>query len=254
VIGLGKTYAISGKGGVGKTTIAAMMVSHLQKTGTVLAIDADPNANLNELLGVPMGQTLGSLREGLLDDADNIPGGMSKVEYVKYQLQMALVEGDNFDFLAMGRQEGPGCYCYVNNLLRTFMDGLADKYGYVVMDNEAGMEHLSRRTTRNVDCLFVVSDATKIGISTATRIRKLAEEMSLNIKSYALVVNRVNESFNVADLGRHPFENVKTIPFDPAVERLAVQGAPLMSIPAGSRAFKAVGELLSSARTWQHPT
>ncbi len=251
---MGRTYAVSGKGGVGKTTIAAMMVAHLGKNGPVLAIDADPNANLNEALGIPLGQTLGGLRENMREDSDSIPGGMSKAEYVKYQLQLALVEGDKFDFLAMGRQEGPGCYCYVNNLLRTFMDGLADKYGYVIMDNEAGMEHLSRRTTRDVDCLFVVSDATKIGISTAARIRKLAEDMDLNIKSFALVVNRVSDSFNVANLGQHPFENVGTIPFDPAVERLALQGTPVTKIPGDSRAFRAVGELLNNARTWGRST
>ena len=245
------TYAISGKGGVGKTTLAAMMVTHLGRNSTVLAIDADPNANLNEALGISLGQTLGGLREDLREEPENIPGGMSKAEYIKYQLQLALVEGDRFDFLAMGRQEGAGCYCYVNNLLRTFMDSLADKYNYVVMDNEAGMEHLSRRTTRDIDCLFVVSDATKMGIATAARIYDLAEEMDLNIKSYALVVNRVGDSFNVADLGQLAFQNISTIPFDPIVDKLALQGTPVSKISADSRAFKAVDEMLKSARTWK---
>ena len=248
---MSKTFAISGKGGVGKTTITAMMVIQLGKAGTVLAIDADPNANLNEALGIPLNQTLGSLRENMREDSDNIPGGMTKTEYVKYQLQLALVEGDKFDFLAMGRQEGPGCYCYVNNLLRMFMDGLSEKYGYVVMDNEAGMEHLSRRTTRDVDCLFVVSDATKIGITTAARILKLAADMDLNIKSYALVVNRVGESFTPADLPQTPFEHVEFIPFDTAVERIALQGTPIAKIPPDSRAFRAVGQILNNAKTWQ---
>ena len=250
---MGRTYAISGKGGVGKTTIAAMMVTHLGKSGTVLAIDADPNANLNEALGVQLGQTLGGMRENMREESDDIPGGMSKTEYVRYQLQMALVEGDKFDFLAMGRQEGPGCYCYVNNLLRMFMDGLADKYGYVVMDNEAGMEHLSRRTTRDVDCLFVVSDATKIGITTATRIRKLAEEMDLNIKSYALIVNRVSDSFAQDAMPQTPFEHVTFVPYDMAVERIALQGTPVTKIPPDSLAFRAVGQILNDAKEWQKP-
>ncbi len=248
---MGMTYAVSGKGGVGKTTLAAMMVTQLGRNSTVLAIDADPNANLNEALGISLGQTLGGLRENMREEPENIPGGMSKAEYIKYQLQLALVEGDKFDFLAMGRQEGAGCYCYVNNLLRTFMDGLADKYNYVIMDNEAGMEHLSRRTTRDIDCLFVVSDATKIGISTAARIYKLAEDMDLNIKSYALVVNRVSDLFSTADLGQLAFRNVSTIPFDPVMEKLALQGTPVSKIPADSRAFKAVGEMLSNAKTWK---
>ena len=248
---LGKTYAVSGKGGVGKTTLAALMVTHLGRRGTVLAIDADPNATLNEALGIPLGQTLGGLREDMREDSDNIPGGMTKTEYVKYQLQLALVEGDRFDFLAMGRQEGPGCYCYVNNLLRTFMDGLADKYDHVVMDNEAGMEHLSRRTTRDVDRLFVVSDATRMGIITATRIVKLAEEMDLNIKSYALIVNRVGDSFAKTYLPQHPFENVEFVPNDAAIERLSLQGTPVAKAPADSKALKAVGQILDNASNWQ---
>ena len=244
---MGKTYAVSGKGGVGKTTLAALMVAHLQKNDTVLAIDADPNSNLNDALGIPLGQTLGGLREDLLQDANNIPGGMSKAEYVKYQLQIALVEGDRFDFLAMGRQEGPGCYCYVNNLLRTFLDGLADKYAYVVVDNEAGMEHLSRRTTRDIDCLFVVSDTSRTGLLTATRIKKLAEEMDLNVRSYVLVFNRVPDSYepDAEGLAGSAFEHVETLPFDPEIERLSLCGSPVLGIPSSSRAFRAVGEILS---------
>jgi len=243
---MGKTYAISGKGGVGKTTLAALIVAHLQKKDTVLAIDADPNSNLNELLGMPLGMTLGNLREDLLEDPENIPGGMSKTEYVRYQLQLALVEGENFDFLAMGRQEGPGCYCYVNNLLRTFMDSLADKYKYVVVDNEAGMEHLSRRTTKNIDCLFIVSDATRIGISTAAKIKKLAQDMKLNVRSYVLVLNRVEDSFTPEGetFAQSPFKHIKTLPYDPTIEKMSLNGTPLMKLPPDNKMFRAIGELL----------
>ncbi len=248
---MGKIFAVSGKGGVGKTTIAALMVGYLQKINSVLAIDADPNTNLDDALGITIDQTLGDLREGMVGKEENIPGGMSKAEYVQYQLQMALVEAESFDFLAMGRQEGPGCYCYVNNLLRIIMDGLGDKYSYVVVDNEAGMEHLSRRTTRDVDCLFIVSDASKIGLMTATRIHDLAEEMNLNVRMYTLILNRVDEKIvtDFEKIGRPTFNHVELVPYDPEIEKMSLQGKPAIKAPSNSVASKAVKEILDRVRT-----
>lgn len=190
--------AVAGKGGVGKTTFAALAIRHINRTTDepVLAVDADPNANLHAKLGVSIGRTIGDLREELLEKVEELPAGVSKQEHVEYQVRLALTEGDGFDLLTMGRQEGPGCYCYINNILRTFVDSLSDKYEYVVMDNEAGMEHLSRRTTRAVDVLFVVSDASKASLDAAMRIASLAREMDLKIGRMALVRNMATPDAN----------------------------------------------------------
>jgi len=153
------TIAITGKGGTGKTTFASLLVKHLStKSATVLAVDADPNSNLDARLGMHVEQTIGDLREDLLKE--HFPAGVAKSELIEYQIRLALVEGDTFDLIAMGRPEGPGCYCYINNVLRDVLDRLSVNYDYVVIDNEAGMEHLSRRTTRDVDVLFIMSDVT----------------------------------------------------------------------------------------------
>jgi CO dehydrogenase maturation factor len=183
-----KTLAVSGKGGVGKTTLSALLVKLLSKKKVVLAVDADPNTNLNIPLGVDVENTIGKLREDIIDDPEAIPDGMSKQEYIQYQLQMTIIEGSKFDLIAMGRQEGPGCYCYINNLLRVFMDSLAEKYPYVVIDNEAGMEHLSRRTTNDTDVLFIVSDATQTGVITAARVNGMTEELDLNTGKTVLIL------------------------------------------------------------------
>jgi len=185
------TVAVAGKGGVGKTTFAALSAMHLHEVSgeVVLAVDADPNHNLGAKLGTEPGRTLGDLREEMVARGEEPPPGMSKQEYIDYQIRLALKEGRGFDLLTMGRQEGPGCYCYVNNLLRTFLDSLAERYKYVVVDNEAGMEHLSRRTTRSTDVLFVVCDSSKASVEAARRISRLADEMHLKAPRKALVSN-----------------------------------------------------------------
>lgn len=187
------TVAVAGKGGVGKTTFSALAVRHLhESTGeVVLAVDADPNANLHAKLGTEHGRTIGDIREEMLKEADQLPAGVSKQEHVDYQIRLALTEGDGFDLLTMGRQEGAGCYCYVNNILRTFVDSLSERYKFIVIDNEAGMEHLSRRTTRRSDVLFIVADASKAALESAVRIAALAREMDLEIGRVALVRNMV---------------------------------------------------------------
>ena len=168
-----KTIAIAGKGGTGKTTFSALLAHWLSGFGTVLAVDADPASNLHMALGMPLEDTVGDIRENMLQDVKRgtFGPGMSKQDYLEWKINEALVEGQRIDLVAMGRPEGPGCYCAANNMLRTCLDQLQTSYDYVVIDNEAGMEHLSRQTTRDVDVLFLISDASLRGVSTAVRMQ-----------------------------------------------------------------------------------
>ena len=176
-----KTIAVAGKGGTGKTTVAALLIRYLvdNKKGSVLAIDADPSTNLNLALGVPLEETVGDIREETLQEVQggSSLSGMSKPDYLELRVNQAIVEEKGFDLLAMGRPEGPGCYCAANNMLRVCVDHLSKSYDYVVIDNEAGLEHLSRRTTRDVDLLLTVSDPTMRGIIAAGRAAKLIGEL-----------------------------------------------------------------------------
>jgi len=184
------TIAVSGKGGTGKTTFAGMIIRYLleKNRGPVLAVDADSNANLNEVLGIEVKSTIGEMRELMREE---VPTGMTKDVWFEYKVQEALTEAKGFDLLAMGRPEGAGCYCAANTLARKYIDLLTENYPYIVIDNEAGMEHFSRLTTRDVDLLFVLSDSSRRGIMTAARIRDLVRELKLNIKKDLLVLNRM---------------------------------------------------------------
>jgi CO dehydrogenase maturation factor len=238
---LTKIIGITGKGGVGKTTFSSLLIKTLieKKMGVILAVDADPNHNLNQKLGVEVENTIGSLREDIVKAVDNLPQSMSKHDYVEYQVRMALTETDDFDLLVMGRQEGPGCYCYINNILRSYVDTLSENYDFVIIDNEAGMEHLSRRTTKSMDVLFVISDASKIGIETAGRIRELAGEMELKIGKHVLVVNRASESAEnaVKDAASgQGFEDIFIIPGDEHIEAYNLEGKSMLDLPGDSRA------------------
>ena len=244
------TIGVTGKGGVGKTTFSALVIKAIieKKLGVVLAVDADPNSNLNQKLGVEIKNTIGSLREDIVKAADSLPQSMSKHDYVEYQIQMALTESENFDLLVMGRQEGPGCYCYINNILRTYVDTLSENYDFIVIDNEAGMEHLSRRTTRSMDVLFVVSDASKIGLETAERIRELAKAMELKIGKNVLVINRaIDEMKGIFphNLRKNGFDNVYRISDDDKVNIYNVQGKNLLSLPNDSKASNEVAALIT---------
>jgi CO dehydrogenase maturation factor len=184
------TIAVSGKGGTGKTTLAGMILRFLldQRKGPILAVDADSNANLHEVLGVEVRSTIGEARELMKKD---VPTGMTKDIWFEYKVQESLVESKGFDLIVMGRPEGPGCYCAANTLARKCIDLLTGNYRYIIIDNEAGMEHFSRLTTRDVDLLFVVSDPTRRGILTAARIRNLIHQLDLRILRDVLVINRV---------------------------------------------------------------
>ena len=189
------TVAVAGKGGTGKTTLAGFLINYLveKKLTPVLAVDADPNSNLNEVLGEDVETTLGDIREDVsIKNRDGkLPAGMSKTDYINYQLQQAVIEGKGFDLLVMGRPEGSGCYCFANGILREATDRLSDNYKLMIIDNEAGLEHLSRRTTKNVDIMFAVSECSKRGIEAAARVKQLIEELKLDVKDLYLIVNRV---------------------------------------------------------------
>ena len=198
------TIALAGKGGVGKTTIAGLVIKYLveNQSGAVLAIDADPSSNLNMVLGLDLEWTVGDIREDMLSQVktsltaggaamDTMPGGTSKREYLDYHIRSTMSEGDQFDLIAMGRSEGPGCYCAVNHNLREVIDAFSKNYRYVVIDNEAGMEHLSRRTTRDVDHLLIVSDPTLRGIIAAERIASFRRDFEIRINKVYLIINRV---------------------------------------------------------------
>lgn len=224
-----KTIAVAGKGGTGKTTVAALLAQWLTQYGTVLAVDADPSSNLHMALGMPLAGTVGDIREGMLREVQRGTfAGMSKQDYLEWKINEAVVEGQRLDLVAMGRPEGPGCYCAANNMLRGFLDRLQTQYDYVVMDNEAGMEHLSRQTTRDVDVLLLVSDPSLRGISTAARMQELIHELRTSVGRIALLVNRVGDG---------------TLP--PAVqEAIAAAGLPLLGIlpdHAPVREFDALG-------------
>ena len=230
---------ITGKGGVGKTTFSALLIKAIieKKLGVILAVDADPNHNLNQKLGLVVENTIGDLREDIVKSVDNLPPSMSKHDYVEYQVRMALTESTNFDLLVMGRQEGPGCYCYINNILRSYVDALADNYDFIIIDNEAGMEHLSRRTTKAMDALFVVSDPSKIGVETAARIKDLAKDMELKIGKHVLVLNRVVGDLPDSlkeDISKGGFDLVFILPNDDTIGRFNMEGKDMLSLPSDS--------------------
>jgi CO dehydrogenase maturation factor len=249
-----KTIAVAGKGGTGKTTISALIIDYLtrEKKGTVLAIDADPSTNLNLALGVPLYDTVGDVREETATavGGQRAMGGMSKWDYLDLRINEALTEEIAFDLLAMGRPEGPGCYCAANNILRTSVDRLSDAYDYVVIDNEAGLEHLSRRTTRDVDLLILVSDPSLRGLIAAARVAELIEELNTTVGGVYLVVNRVNGDALPEPLRKvieeHNLELAGLVPADPAVNELDGLGKPIVKLPQDSPARRSLEAILVS--------
>ncbi len=254
------TIALAGKGGVGKTTLAALIIKYLvqNQPGSVLAIDADPSSNLNMALGLELDWTVGDIREDMLGQVKEsllaggaamgaLNGGMSKHDYLDLKIRSSLSEGDQFDLIAMGRSEGPGCYCAVNHNLREVVDSISKNYRYVVIDNEAGMEHLSRRTTRDVQHLIVVSDPTRRGLVAAERIAGFRADMDIRIEHAYLVVNRVNgvlpdplkgfmDGIDLPLLG--------TIPANEEMAELEFSGKPIVDLGDESPIYQAVAEMM----------
>ena len=232
------SVAISGKGGTGKTTVAALLVRSLIAAGQVpvLAVDADPNANLHEALGVEIHETLGSLREEAF--TEQIPPGMNRTDYISLRFRKSLVESGGFDLIAMGRPEGTGCYCFANDLLTTSMQLLERDYRFMVIDNEAGMEHVARGTIGIPDLLLIVSDPGARGVRTAIRIRNLARSLGLEATPVMLVLNRW-KGITSNELPA-AFETSVAIPEDPAIEEADIRGSPVGSLPPHSPARLAV--------------
>jgi CO dehydrogenase maturation factor len=247
--------AFAGKGGTGKTTLSGFTIRYLmeKRRCPILAVDADANSNLNEVLGLKVHATVGALREESLEAvrAGERPGGMSVEELFDYQAQQCLVEAKGFDLIVMGRPEGPGCYCAANNIIRKYTDKLSEDYPYVVIDNEAGLEHLSRRTTHDVDLLLVVSDPTLRGIVTARRIMDLVKELHLKVANSALIINRRAKEPEEELKGIASRQGLHVAGFIPSDERIIeydIAGRPLIELPADAKAIKALYDILDKLK------
>jgi len=236
------TIAISGKGGSGKTTLAAMIIRLLrgQSHGAILAVDADPNACLAAMLGVEPEAFIATLREDVIENPPS-NAGMDRVRSFEYGIQQAITEANGFDLLTMGRPEGPGCYCAANNILRTFLNKLSSQYQYVIIDNEAGMEHLSRRTTNNVDLLCIVAEPTAIGALTTRRIFELARQLPISVKEIGVIWNRAESSKKVDGIDTFGY-----IPNDKSIFDASMQGQTVFDLDENSIALSAVREILES--------
>jgi len=256
------TIALAGKGGVGKTTIAAMVIKNLliSRNGPILAIDADPSSNLNMVLGLDLEWTVGDIREDLLHQVKSsllaegaamgaLQGGMAKRDYLDYQIRSSLTEGDQVDLIAMGRSEGPGCYCAVNHNLREVIDSISKNYRYIVIDNEAGMEHLSRRTTRDVQHLLIVTDPTQRGIVAAERIAGFMKELDINIENAYLVLNRVGDGIPspIQDrINQLDIPLIGVISTSDELSRLDFSGKPLIEVGEDSPVYETVSNMMKS--------
>lgn len=256
------TIALAGKGGVGKTTIAGMVIKYLSQTqsGAILAIDADPSSNLNMVLGLDLEWTVGDIREDMLAQVQSsllqggaamgtIQGGMSKHEYLDFEVRSSLAEGDRFDLIAMGRPEGPGCYCAVNHNLREVIDRISKGYRYVVIDNEAGMEHLSRRTTRDVNHLLIVSDPTQRGIVASERILEMVKDLDINVENVHLILNRVMAGTpgplqdRINAMGVH---FLGTVPANQKLMEFEFSGRPLVTLGDDSPVYQAISGMMEN--------
>ncbi|TEU08672.1 MAG: hypothetical protein E3I52_01650 [Candidatus Aminicenantes bacterium] len=250
-----KTIAIAGKGGTGKTTVAALLIKLLSQKGLVLAVDADPSTNLNQALGLPLddSKTVGRIREKMTADVSKgrFSPSISKPEYLFSKIVESLAESKGFDLLAMGRPEGPGCYCASNEFLRASLDQLVKdyKYNYIVMDCEAGMEHISRQTTRDVDVLLIMSDPTIRGITTAARMKDLIGELRSKIGKVGLIVNRVKGELSPEikkAIDESGLQVIALVPEDPDIAGLEMKGKPVTELPQESPLRLKVKEIARS--------
>ncbi len=245
---MGRVIAITGKGGTGKTALSAMLIRHLVKAGggeRVLAIDADPDANLADSLGVEEVMTVGDMREFLQDSRLTLPPDTDKLALLEAKIFEVLQEEDGYDLLVMGKPEGPGCYCYVNNLLKGIMERTVDQYDLIIMDTPAGLEHFSRGVMPDLDTLIVVTDASRRGLTTGERIQELAKTLNVKYKHLFLVANKVTETNrdkimeNAKSLG---LQVIGTIPYDESLAKLDLTGEPLIDLPDDSLAVVEVRE------------
>lgn len=252
-----KTIAIAGKGGTGKTTVAALLIKFLSQKGLVLAVDADPSTNLSQALGLLLddSKTVGRIREKMAEDVskERLSPDISKPEYLFNKIVESLIESKGFDLLSIGRPEGPGCYCASNEFLRASLDKLVKdyRYAYIVMDCEAGMEHISRQTTRDVDVLLIMSDPTMKGVTTAARMKRLIVELRSNVGKVGLVVNRVRGELSpeirkaIDDSG---LQVIGLIPEDPDIAGLEMKGRPVTELSQKSPLQLKIKEMAEGLR------
>ena len=248
------TIAVAGKGGVGKTTTCGMIVDYLcsQKKGPLLVVDADANSNLNEVLGVDVDTTLGTIREEMAqaEMKGTIPAGMTKADYAEFKFNSALVEEDDFDMLVMGRTQGKGCYCYVNGVLKTQVDKYAKNYSYVVMDNEAGLEHVARGTLPHVDTMLLISDCSRRGVQAVARIAEMVEELGLKPGQMGLIINRAPDGILdegvKAEIDKHGLKLIGVLPQDEAVYRCDCAGEPSAKLPQSNPVKVALKGIMQS--------
>jgi CO dehydrogenase maturation factor len=250
---MGTTIAISGKGGSGKTTLAAMIIRSLLAEpikGPIFAVDADPNACLALTLGIEPGRTIAEIREEVRAKPAS-DTGVDRLRSLEYRIQAAITEAAGFDLLTMGRPEGPDCYCAANNMLRQFLDKLSSQYQFVIVDNEAGMEHLSRRTTNNVDVLCIVAEPIPIGALTARRISQLANQLPISVKHIGVIWNKC-ESDSSCESRLDDIETLGYVPTDTSVLDASGQGKTVFDIQEDSPAYLAVQKIVKDKLTLKY--
>ena len=248
------TIAVAGKGGVGKTTTCGMIIDYLcsKKQGPVLVVDADANANLNEVLGVDVETSLGQIREEMAQAElkGTMPAGMTKADYADFKFSSAIIEEDDFDMLVMGRTQGKGCYCYVNGVLKSQVDKYAKNYSYIVIDNEAGLEHVARGTLPKVDTMLLLSDCSRRGIQAAARVAELVDEMDLKPARMGLIVNRAPggqlDAGILEEIAKHGLELLGVLPQDESVYRCDCDGKPSAKLPDSNPVKAAVKSIMKS--------
>jgi CO dehydrogenase maturation factor len=246
---MSKVIALAGKGGVGKTTVSALVARYFIKKekSPLLAIDADPNSNLGETLGLDIDKTVGDIREDFMKDPQGVPSGMDKMLYLEMLMNQVLIEQDHFDLLVMGRQEGQGCYCMVNNILNRFAEELESNYNYLLVDNEAGMEHLSRRTSGKVNMLLMVTDYALRGLRAVGRINSMLGDLNLDVVNKRLIVNRAPAQLSDAFLSEVESIGVPivcTIPDDPALLEFDMERKALIELEDDSPAVMAIDQMM----------
>ena len=242
------SIALAGKGGCGKTTLAGMLVRYLVSNSKtpVLAVDADCNANLNEVLGLDVKDTLGNAREDM--KKGDVPSGMTKDIFMEMKLEEAVAEAQGFDLIVMGQPEGAGCYCAANTLLTNFLERLQDNYPFIVMDNEAGMEHISRLTTKNVDVLLIVSDPSRRGLQAAVRINELAKCLNIGVGKSYVVINMAKEAPSqkaIQMIEEAHLELIGTVPDDDLIYEFDFEGLPTFDIPEDSKSVRAAFDIFN---------
>lgn len=247
--------AVAGKGGVGKTSLTGLLIDTLvkKKKDPILVVDADANCNLYEVLGTEEPETIGHIREvaNMTEkNGDSFPGGMTKAQFLHWKLGMITEEGDGFDMLVMGRSEGEGCYCFVNGILKEQVKKISNHYNYVITDNEAGMEHLSRKTTKHTDTLILVSDCSKRSIQAVARIRDLAEELNLSVGRVGLIVNKApNGILNDAikeEIQKYNLNLFGVVPSDELIYEFDAEGKPLVDLPSDSKSRVALEKIIET--------